>query len=394
MTCRVCGFRNLDSRATCRRCGAALAATLDKTLGGDADDDTGLVLELDERDIEPRPAPPSGQTAPRPDPAAEALRARALTAGDRDPRHLAARESAERPAPYAPPAPPAPPRTVPEPPVPPAGHAPPLSPASPAPARPAPVEPPAAPAEPPSPPPAAGHTLDLDAPPYGGPGDVRPAAAPRPRPFATDTVAGMRRWPPAAPPPAAASPAPAATTEPEYAGFWVRLLAMIVDWTIILAVLIGTSIATLLLLGGPGAVIDPAGATENLQNLRAYFAAFELALLAVYFVFFTWAAGGTPGKLVLRLKVVSVDGRPVTGGRAFLRFLGYGLEIVPGVIVATMLAAVVAVGSLVLQQPLLTGALGVLAMFLVFVGYIWAAFDPRKQAWHDKLAGTVVVRAP
>ncbi|HEX7127838.1 MAG TPA: hypothetical protein VF406_18940, partial [Thermodesulfobacteriota bacterium] len=222
MTCRVCGFRNLDSRATCRRCGAALAATLDKTLGDDAADDAGLVLELDEHDIEPRPTSPPGQAAPRPDPAAEALRARALTAGDRDPRHAAARESAERPAPSAPPAPPAPlapprtapeppapPRTALEPPAPPAGHAPPLPPASPAAARPRPVEPPA-PAEPPPAPSsaAAGHTLDLDAPPYGGLGDARPPAAarPRPNPFVGDTAAGVRRWPPAAPPPAAASP--------------------------------------------------------------------------------------------------------------------------------------------------------------------------------------------
>jgi uncharacterized RDD family membrane protein YckC len=26
------------------------------------------------------------------------------------------------------------------------------------------------------------------------------------------------------------------------------------------------------------------------------------------------------------------------------------------------------------------------------LGIIWVAFDPRKQGWHDKLAGTVVVR--
>ncbi len=167
---------------------------------------------------------------------------------------------------------------------------------------------------------------------------------------------------------------------------------MVVDWTVILAVLVATSVAALLMLGGLGAAIDPAGAAEGMRELRGYFAAFELVFLAVYFAFFTWAAGGTPGKLVLRLKVVCVDGSPVTGGRAFLRFLGYGIELVPGMIIAGMMAAIVAVGSLVLQQPLLTAVLGAFATVLVFVGYIWAAFDPRKQAWHDKLAGTVVVQ--
>jgi uncharacterized RDD family membrane protein YckC len=28
----------------------------------------------------------------------------------------------------------------------------------------------------------------------------------------------------------------------------------------------------------------------------------------------------------------------------------------------------------------------------LFLGLIWVGFDPRKQGWHDKLAGTVVVR--
>jgi uncharacterized RDD family membrane protein YckC len=27
------------------------------------------------------------------------------------------------------------------------------------------------------------------------------------------------------------------------------------------------------------------------------------------------------------------------------------------------------------------------------MGLLWVAFDPRKQGWHDKLAGTVVIRS-
>jgi uncharacterized RDD family membrane protein YckC len=29
----------------------------------------------------------------------------------------------------------------------------------------------------------------------------------------------------------------------------------------------------------------------------------------------------------------------------------------------------------------------------LFMGLVWVAFDPRKQGWHDKLAGTVVIRS-
>ncbi len=34
----------------------------------------------------------------------------------------------------------------------------------------------------------------------------------------------------------------------------------------------------------------------------------------------------------------------------------------------------------------------ILSAIPLCLGYIWVAFDPKKQAWHDKLAGTVVVR--
>lgn len=33
-----------------------------------------------------------------------------------------------------------------------------------------------------------------------------------------------------------------------------------------------------------------------------------------------------------------------------------------------------------------------LSLIVLFLGYLWVGFDPRKQAWHDKLARTVVVR--
>jgi uncharacterized RDD family membrane protein YckC len=31
-------------------------------------------------------------------------------------------------------------------------------------------------------------------------------------------------------------------------------------------------------------------------------------------------------------------------------------------------------------------------MLVFFLGFIWVAFDKRKQGWHDKIAGTVVIR--
>lgn len=80
-------------------------------------------------------------------------------------------------------------------------------------------------------------------------------------------------------------------------------------------------------------------------------------LLFCYFAFFTAYGGRTPGKMALGLKVVALDGGPVSGGRALARTLCY-------------LASVYTLG----------------------LGFLLAA-GPAKRALHDRLAGTRVVRA-
>jgi uncharacterized RDD family membrane protein YckC len=79
--------------------------------------------------------------------------------------------------------------------------------------------------------------------------------------------------------------------------------------------------------------------------------------LFCYLAFFTAYGGRTPGKMVLKLQVVGLDGGPVSGTRALARTVCY-------------LASV------------LTWGLG----FLLAAG-------PAKRALHDRLAGTRVVRA-
>jgi uncharacterized RDD family membrane protein YckC len=81
-------------------------------------------------------------------------------------------------------------------------------------------------------------------------------------------------------------------------------------------------------------------------------------IMFVYFTYFHGATGRTPGKMLLGLQVVSADGAPISFGTAFLRTVGYFIS------------------SLLFTFPL---------------GFIWAAFDKRKQGWHDKIAGTVVI---
>jgi uncharacterized RDD family membrane protein YckC len=159
--------------------------------------------------------------------------------------------------------------------------------------------------------------------------------------------------PPVAPPPVSWAPAPPAQPGPmpglRYGGFWVRTVAWIID-AIILAV-IGAALSPL--FGGNTVVQTPNGVEFNSGA-----SAIQLLLDLVYFVgFWVWRAQ-TPGMIPFNLRVVRADnGENIDVARAILRYVGV-----------------------------------IISFLVLLLGVIWVAFDARKQGWHDKLAGTVVVR--
>lgn len=119
----------------------------------------------------------------------------------------------------------------------------------------------------------------------------------------------------------------------DYAGFWQRLLAVLIDWLIVFVV-------------------------STPVSLLFYRAAPFMPLLAALAVLAFWRyCGATPGKLAVGVKIVDArTGQPAPTGRLVLRFVCY----------------------LVSAAPL-------------YLGFLWIAFDRRKQGWHDKIAGTVVI---
>ena len=82
----------------------------------------------------------------------------------------------------------------------------------------------------------------------------------------------------------------------------------------------------------------------------------SMLVAVAYFVIFWATSGQTPGKMALGIKVIGANGAPVTWGQAILRYIGY---IVSGIVAA--------------------------------LGFIWIAFDSKRQGWHDKIAKTYVV---
>lgn len=139
----------------------------------------------------------------------------------------------------------------------------------------------------------------------------------------------------------AATTVPVAATT-EKAGWWTRFLAILIDS-------IGLGIVSGLLTSVTGG--DPTGRSANgLQTL----------LGIAYFCYFwsSYGKGQTVGMRALNIKVVKTDGSQLDLVGAFLRYIGLFISIV-----------------------------------CFFIGVIWAAFDAQKQGWHDKIAGTYVVRA-
>jgi uncharacterized RDD family membrane protein YckC len=149
-----------------------------------------------------------------------------------------------------------------------------------------------------------------------------------------------------------------------FAGFWRRFVAFTVDTIIINIVFsfLGVIVATAFIMGSMSAdnlawiaeVTDPARVTPITLLIGACY----IILMIAYFTYFHGIKGRTPGKMLMGLQVVSADGAPLDFGASFLRSVGY------------------LVSSLLFTFPL---------------GFIWAAFDKKKQAWHDKIAGTVVI---
>lgn len=163
---------------------------------------------------------------------------------------------------------------------------------------------------------------------------------------------------------------------PPKGGFWIRGLALLFD-TVFLYFLSWATLAVISATTGfQDAIIANRAAIEQAIQagpdalmeiinplLAPYADTFRIVLGALMLASFlyrplchaTW--GKTFGKQLLGLRVVTTDGAPLGLGKAFLRYIGYMISIIP----------------------------------LAF-GLLWVVFDPQKQGWHDRIAATYVIK--
>lgn len=135
-----------------------------------------------------------------------------------------------------------------------------------------------------------------------------------------------------------------------YAGFWMRFVAFFID-NIILAIII---VPLLYLVYGKDYFV--------LKGDSAYAGTADVLIQIVFplvaIVLFWVTKQATPGKMLFSMRIVNArtGGKPSVG-QAIGRYFAY----IPSFLV-------------------------------IFLGFFWIGWDARKQGWHDKLAGTLVIR--
>lgn len=136
--------------------------------------------------------------------------------------------------------------------------------------------------------------------------------------------------------------------ERQYAGFWIRVLAALIDTLALMLIVVPVLIATV----GSG-ILEMEETMSGPTGLLINYIFPALAIIA----FWIYKAA-TPGKIVTGLIIIDEkSGQPPGPAQCIVRYLGYFLSTIP-----------------------------------LCLGLIWVAFDKRKQGWHDKIAGTVVIK--
>ena len=134
----------------------------------------------------------------------------------------------------------------------------------------------------------------------------------------------------------------------EYAGFWARCGAMLIDTLVLLLVTIPLTV-----------VIYGAQVWHDKNVIMGSWDVIINWLFPVAFVILFWRfKGATPGKMITSMKVVDAKTGLIPGfSQSALRYVGYFVSVLP-----------------------------------FMLGFFWIAIDKKKQGWHDKIAGTVVIR--
>jgi uncharacterized RDD family membrane protein YckC len=136
----------------------------------------------------------------------------------------------------------------------------------------------------------------------------------------------------------------------DYGGYWRRTFADFFD-AIILSILglIISPFSTFIIVRMLG--------LESISHKQAAVFVIQILLFSAYMIGFKFYEGTTPGYASLKIKIISIDGGKASFAQIVVRLIS-----------------------------------SIFSVLCLGLGFIWIAFDKKKQAWHDKVAGTYVIR--
>ncbi len=164
-----------------------------------------------------------------------------------------------------------------------------------------------------------------------------------------------------APPAQAGWQAPAARPAVAYAGFWLRFVAFIIDQLLLYFVCMILFLPFAASMGMRSVMMGRPPDVQALFPMIHAMLRLALLRLVIHWLYYSllessaWQA--TLGKKALGLEVTDLDGNRISFGRATGRFFAK-----------------------------------IISSLILFIGYIMAGFTEKKQALHDILAGTLVIR--
>jgi len=140
----------------------------------------------------------------------------------------------------------------------------------------------------------------------------------------------------------------------KYAGFWSRTLATLIDSFIIM--IISLPFTMILFYGKFITIQDSEILFSSIFGQTIYY--FINYIFPVIFTMYFWIKySSSPGKKFLRMKIVDKDSlNDLTPKQSIIRYFAYVVSIIP-----------------------------------LMIGFIWIAFDKKKQGFHDKLSNTIVI---
>lgn len=134
----------------------------------------------------------------------------------------------------------------------------------------------------------------------------------------------------------------------EYVGFWLRVLASIIDTVMILLVIL----PTLTFFYGANILTNTSANSGILGIFMNYI--FPPLVIIVFWIY----KSATPGKMIINAKIVDAKTlEKPSNGKLVVRYFCYYISILP-----------------------------------LLLGFLWVAWDSRKQGFHDKIAGTLVIK--